>query len=258
MEPHEIDRRTFVGMLGAGALIFGLGDLARADEPAEDAAWRAALERMGARGAHGVVIVVPEGAEARARLGEQLQARIPLVRLHHQAAPPLACWLIESVWVCASAARAQAQPGETLVLVDPQGRRVAGAQVDLSGDEAFLRGVEALLAPGLDARAEAQMTPEVAAALKQAEADPWALAHHLDRAASVVLRASRAVKDEQRANALRALFQDAYWSALTAPTGLPFGVRWEVKIDEPEPCPPCGMASPSIEARRFLGFFPPS
>ena len=103
-----------------------------------------ALEAMQTHQSYGVAIVVPEGEGARAQLAEQLGALIPGTDLHGVLPEAAMPWL-EAVWVCAPAALVEAQEGETLVLLDPEGGRVAGACVDLSDPAAFLTGARALL-----------------------------------------------------------------------------------------------------------------
>lgn len=261
-----MDRREFLSTTGAaaGAFVLGLPELARAEEAAwEEKAWQAALAAMKARKAHGVAIVLPEDARGRNRLASLLERRIPLPQPHAAEAPRLAPLLLECVWVLAAPGRAQAQPGETLVLLDPAGKRVAGAKVPFDDPAAFEKGVEALcLGEGrLEARGQAATTPEVTEALARMDQGqgPAAVEELRPRAEEVMSALVRAWYSDKSSAEVKtwvgSLLHGAYWQRIRQLTGLPFGIKWKLEETIPEPCPPCGMAAPSIDARKFLEFW---
>lgn len=264
----RLPRRDLLTLAAAGALVLGLDRLALADDDGwEQPAWDAALRSMQATKRHGVIVIVPPDAAGRRKVAEALARRIPIVQGFGGGLDPLGPWFVECVWVCASAQRAQAQPGETLVLVDPKGKRVAGAAVSLDDAGAFARGVEALLTGEgrLDGRAKAASAevkrrvadlqtakdhdePEAAANARQ-----WLFAH-IEEAASALVQAWRAAGPEAKRQ-LESLLQHGCAARAGASEGLPFGIRWKVARTEPEPCPPCGMARPTVDGRTFLEFW---
>lgn len=270
-DDDRIPRRDLLTLAaaGAGALVLGLDRLALADDGWEQGAWDAALRAMRAGGQHGVAVVLPAGAEARAALAARLAELIPLVKEDDEAPlPPAGAWFVECVWLLAAPARVEARPGETLVLLAPDGKRVAGAAVPLDDPAAFARGVEALVAGEgrLAARAGAA-TDEVKKAIeaylsfgeggdvqRSNDARVWLL-DHLDRAGSAVVHRLRTTKDDADRDALAQLLQWGLLRRARQETGLPFGIKWKVLRTDPEPCPPCGMARPTVDGRKFLEFW---
>lgn len=270
----SLDRRLFLRAACGGGLILGLGGLAalgwaEGEERPEDVAraWADALKRMKALQQGGVAVVVPKDAAARAALGRQLQALIPLMSLH-EGAPPMARALLSQVWVCASAEQVEAKPGETLVLLDPAGKRVAGVKLDLGGEAAaVLKGIRALsegegrlaaqVARIRADKALAQILDDLASTKPKQRQSAYAqLDAHVDALAPALfaLLESTSLSDEVRANLSRVLAR-AYFDRIQAAEGLPYGARFKVEVDTPEPCPPCGMAAPSVSGRTFLDFF---
>ena len=76
-----------------------------------------------------------------------------------------------------------------------------------------------------------------------------------DDVASAVIAARLGTKDPEVRQAIGRMLNELYWHRLQASTGFPYGAEARPEVDEPDPCPPCGMAMPSIRARTFLGFF---
>lgn len=267
--PHESgrnERREFLRTLCGAGLIFGLGQLGlpgrSLGQEGQPSPMKQALARMKGKRLDGLVIVVPEGAAAQAALGKQLEKLIPLAQAH-QRVPAGGELLLEAVWVCASAEEAGAKPGETVVLLDPAGKRVAGAKLDLGGKEALrkLRGL--IEGEGrLEKRAKrARENPKIAAALdgirdpKQAGPHYGTLQANFAEAAPAIVGQLRAEQDQQILGILKSVLGQAYWQLLNSAKGFPFGVSWKLNVHEPEPCPPCGMAMPSLSGRTFLRFY---
>lgn len=260
-------RRGFLAMssLAGAGLVFNVGWLnpARGDDATGGAdTLKAARRHMKANGRPGIAIVVPDDPAARATLGEQLAQVFPLTQ-PHGGLPAGAEVLLEAVWVCASAKDVDAQTGETLVLLTPEGKRSAGAQADFAQAASVHAAAEKLLAAGRSARAKREAEPQqIADALKQV-ADPdtyWdgvqALQPQFATVASAVIHARLSTKDPETRQAFGRMLNQIYWDRLNGQgEGFPWGAKVQVHVDEPEPCPPCGMAMPSIRAREFLGFF---
>lgn len=264
MNERSIDRREFLHIAGAGALVLGFPSLARGEDGWEAGAWAKALEAMKSRKAHGVAIVVPPDAAGRKRLADQLAQRLPVVQPERgdQELAPLVPWFLECVWVLASPERAQAKEGETLVLLDAEGKRVAGAKVPLGDQAAFEKGVaELLTAEGrLQKRAAAVTTPELTAALErmrdgQGPAVVQELSPRVDELISALVKAWRDAGDDDVKTWVGSMLRSAWWRRQKQETGLPFGIKWTIETTEPEPCPPCGMAMPSFDGRKFLEFW---
>lgn len=275
---NGLDRRSVLlrgalGLTGVGSLVFGWTLLRRRGPhgkrlPDEQIGLRAALRAMKERQQDGIAIVVPErGADL---LAEQLDRLIPLsypgAGVRGPAADPeqaaVGNVLLEAVWVCVPASRADARPGETAVLLDPEGRRVAGGVVDFSGPLPFVSTARALLDTG--GRRAARVK-----AMKSAGAEGL-----LARMASGEDRgASRAELQAHFAEWLPALLDDLatagetdaareirwrlatlYMERVQSGVGLPYGLAWETLVHVPPDCPPCGMARPYVEGRRFIDF----
>lgn len=284
LDRHLHDRRRLLklGAALSGGLIFGLGGLSLAqDDPkaqarAEEAAWKAALAAMKRSAANGVAIVVPavDDVAGRAVLAEALKDLIPLVKepggFSQRDLAPMCSYLLEAVWVCASAQRAQAQPGETLVLLDPRGKRVAGAKVDLLRPKDVEAALEKLLRGGdrLEKRAKRARQHEATAKLVEellgeAQQPRWNAYQKLInddavflRVAPALLQALESASGEQL-KTLREVFGSRFWRQQQRARGFPYGIEWKIESFEPEPCPPCGMARPTMSGRTFLRFFAP-
>lgn len=262
----RLSRRDLLTLAAAGALVLGLDQLTLAEDGWELGAWSAALATMRIQKRHGVVVVLPPDAAGRKRIAEQLGERIPIAD-ERRPLDPVAPWFLDLVWVLAAGERVQAQPGETLVLVDPQGKRVAGAAVPLGDARGFAEGLEALLAGEgrLDARADAA-SPEVKKHVANVQRD-WPdgdgtgvesrlwFQEHLDQVGSAVLRAWRTTPAGSGKDRLGELLREACAARCGSDTGLPFGVKWKLERTIPEPCPPCGMARATLDGRKFLEFW---
>jgi len=259
-------RRGFlaVSSLAGAGLIFNVGWLnpARGDDSVSSAQTLTAARRhMKTNGRPGIAIVVPDDPAARAALAKQLTQVFPLTQ-PHGSLPAGADVLLEAVWVCVSAKDVDAQTGETLVLLTPEGKRSAGAQADFAQAASVHAAAEKLLAAGRSARTKREAEPqEIADALKKVQ-DPntyWegvqALQPHFAAVASAVIHARLTTKDPEVRQAFGRMLNDVYWNRLNGQEGFPWGAQVRTEVNEPDPCPPCGMAMPSIRAREFLGFF---
>lgn len=280
---HDRRRLLKLGAAVTGGLIFGFGGLSLAQEDpkalaaAEEAAWKAASAAMKRSAANGVAVIVPgaDDVAGRAVLAEALKDLIPLVEspgaFSQRDLAPMCSYLLEAVWVCASAQRAQAKPGETLVLLDPQGKRIAGAKVDLLKPKEVEAALEKLLRGGerLKERAKRARQDEATAALvksllgkeQQPRRDAYQKLISDDeaflRAAPALLEAMESASGKQL-DLLREVFGSRYWNQQQRTRGFPYGVEWKIEATEPEPCPPCGMARPTMSGRTFLRFFAPA
>ena len=279
---HDRRRLLKLGAALSGGLIFGFGGLTlgqddpKAQARAEEAAWKAALAALKRSAANGVAVIVSaaDDVAGRAVLAEALEDLIPLIQspggFSQRDLAPMCSYLLEAVWVCASAQRAQAKPGETLVLLDPQGKRIAGAKVALDEPKEVEAALEKLLRGGerLKQRAKRARQDKATAALVKRllgkEQQPRWDAHQklvsddeaFLRAAPALLEAMESASGEQL-NTLREVFGSRFWQQQQRTRGFPYGVEWKIDANEPEPCPPCGMARPTMSGRTFLRFFAP-
>jgi hypothetical protein len=261
---HNFDRREFLKVAGAG-LILGAGGLAAwADDRALSKAWKSALAEMKQQRAHGVAIVLPTDPKARAVLAKQLAKIVPIMK-GHGSAPEQAIYLLQAVWVVVEAKTVGAKPGETLVLLDSRGKRLEGAKVDLGQSKTFLTGARLLLhgkeGKRLRQRADLAMAdPEIKAAIKGALAPKLVYDHYhvlrrrfVAAAPAIALELAAAKNPEVRAWHQR-LLGELYWARQRQQSSFPFGVEWKITMFEPEPCPPCGMARPSLSGKAFVRF----
>mgnify|MGYP003673308483 CR=1 FL=1 len=266
------ERREFLRAICGAGLILGLGQLGfpsrsagqEAPGPEEVDPVKQAKARMKASRLDGLVIVVPEGAAAQAALGKQLQGLIPIVQAHRPV-PLGGELLLQVVWVCAPAEEAQAKAGETVVLLDPQGQRIAGLKLDLSAKPAAaLKKLQALIEGEgrLEQRAKrARENPKIAAALDGMR-DPKRAGNHYStlhtnfaEAAPAIVAQIRAEQDQEVLGNLKSILGQGYWQLLNSAQTFPYGVTWKLNVEEAEPCPPCGMAAPSLSGRTFLRFY---
>jgi hypothetical protein len=267
-EESGIERREFLRVLAGAGLILGLGGLSLPNSTSAQEAGpkplEQALERMKAKRLEGLVIVVPRGTQEQAALGKRLQALIPIVQAHRPV-PLGGQLLLQVVWVCASAEEAQAKPGETVVLLDSSGKRQAGLKLDLSAKPAQTLAKLQKLIEGegrLEKRAKrSRENPKIAAALdglrdpKQAGSHYSTLHTHFAEAAPAIVAQIRAEQDQELLGNLKSILGQGYWRLLNSAKSFPYGVTWKLNVIEPEPCPPCGMAAPSLSGRTFLRFY---
>lgn len=273
----EVTRREVLGRalaagLGSG-LIFGLPSLLRAGDndrgrrapDPKDKGWPDALAYMKQHGLDGLAIVVPEDAAAQAALGERLSALLPLVNGHGKLGA-MALAQLEVVWGCAKAKAVGAKPGETVVLLDPKGKRIAGAKIDFAGEQKKVEAALLELIAGSKGERQAARVKRVLADPKLKEAydaytgDPkkndafMVLYNAVDRAAPLFVAGARNLDAKVKARFLSVL-NERYFQRQQRKSGFPHGVEWKLEVDQPEPCPPCGMARPTVAGREFLRFF---
>ncbi|MBL4848579.1 MAG: hypothetical protein JKY65_23910 [Planctomycetes bacterium] len=262
------DRREFLRIACGAGLILGLGQLGFGQDPQGKkgpSPFKQALARMRANRLDGLVIVIPEGAAAQAALGKHVQALVPLVRAHASIPEPAGRLLLQVVWVCASAEEVGAKPGETVVLIDATGKRVVGAKLKLGAKPKEVYGKLRTLIEGegrFEARAKrSRQDPKIAAALADLR-DPAKrgnsyslLQANIAAAAPAIFAQLDAEQDIEVKRYLRSVLGQAYWRLINQTKAFPYGVSWKLNVNQPEPCPPCGMASPSISGRAFLRFF---
>lgn len=264
----EPNRRDFLRAACGAGLILGLGNLGLpgvgSAQDAKQSPFEQALARMKSERLDGLVIVVPKGAAAQEALGKQLQALIPVIQAH-QAVPLGGRLLLQVVWVCASAEEAQAKPGETFVLLDPSGKRSAGAKLPLGAKrevllkhlKAFIEGEGRLAKRAKRAREDTKIAAALAGIRdpKQAPQHYTTLHTRFASAAPAIFEQLDQEQDEQIKRNLRNTLSNAYWQELNKKQGFPYGVSWKLNVLEADPCPPCGMAAPSLSGRTFLRFY---
>lgn len=252
-------RREFLGALAAATAIYGLerfalgGDEATAPKAeAPPQWWKDALAEMKATKSPGVAIVLPDAKDARAALLAELQT------LLREPSPDAQVHLVEAVYVVVDAARADAKKDETLVLLDSDGKRVAGSTSKLSAAK-FAEIVRPLLRDDdrLAKRAKAARTPEVEKLIASLGGDD---AEKIDaavgRLAEIFAAAAPAVIESYESLPLGDVKTRLTWvigRAFARRRGdegtdierpLPFGAKWKVgaiPMPEVDPCPPCGM-----------------
>ncbi len=253
-----------------GILILGMPTLLRseevpgrpskADEKEKLAAWhREALALMKAKGLCGVAIVVPPDAPHRKQLAGFLETLVT------RGGPQVQEALLEAVYVCLPAELIQPGKGETAILLDPEGKRVAGGAVGFSSEEGSVNGMDTLLhgEGRLEAQVRAIQDPKIAVAserlgdnrLEDREEAQAYLESHLDQAMPALVKARRESKDPE----IQARIEQIVLAGFLAKAGherqtwLPFGVRWQEE-ELGDPCPACGMGKVSPRSRRFLSF----
>jgi hypothetical protein len=168
--------------------------------------------------------------------------------------------LVEPVLLAADAAAIGARPDENLVLIGADGRRIAGARIDLRDDGSFVRGAEALLQAARKPlpRARQERLQEALALATSAEAGQRALAVQKlaadpGDAVPALQRALATAKESERAPLAEVATQVAQGLAgVDRAALLPFGADWLDDASTIDPCPPCGMAMVSASARRML------
>jgi hypothetical protein len=171
---------------------------------------------------------------------------------------------LAAVWLCAKASAVRAAEGETLVLLDVDGERLAGSKVDLADEKAVVEAVRSMLSgPGrLAARAKRATTADVASALDdlvhaeedRREAARRALVARFPAVAPAVVHARWTSESAERSAALAAVVGAAFVAAAGKEKValLPFGAT--VAPVAYDPCPPCGMAMVPDASRKLLRF----
>ncbi|MCE9634460.1 MAG: hypothetical protein K8T90_02040 [Planctomycetes bacterium] len=278
--PTPANRDVVVRVSAATALAAGLvlgfsllaspvpdarADDAAAGETAEQvpACLTQALAEMKRTGAPGIAIVVPAERKDRSALRDSVAALLAEPCYEVQEL------LVEAVWVCAPAKQVGAKPGETAVLLDAEGRRVAGAVIDFSSQVKFVEGIGPLLhgEKRLEERAKAVRTKEVKADLekllgKDDDARSAAAARLTEAFPTVraaVIQARIDATDDDAAKRLRQIVSLAWYRVTVAAadrpmSALPFGASWSYAPREAraDPCPPCGMARVTETTRVVL------
>lgn len=287
-----MNRRTFLSIVAGTPLVFGLRELL-AQEAAPDYL-DAALKRMKETRRFGVVIVIPPGKDAQARLGNALTARLP--QTYETSYHNLEIF-VANVFICLGEARArklidgkpEGDPaiadGIALILLDPEGRKVTSDQIapGVFEDPAKFREFFQRFAGGDDGSRLRNHAKEIEKTLPE----------DILKAVEVISRPPRRAESEEALNELRkatgllksrvdsiapwlahlsllkenekSFLQDRlrtiFWDSYFKPTMgvpkacLPYGVTYEAQ-PHTDPCPPCGrMSIPEGQALKFLSFF---
>ena len=269
----DIERRRLLQGLAAATLCFGLDGLAHGSEaePTDAPPWlKEALAEMSATGSPGIGIVLPKGRTERGALRDTLQQVLDRV-----SSPPksfLGCdgleWLVEAVFVVAPGGRFGALRGETLVLLEPDGRRAGGSTVALDA-ESLSREVRALLRQGgrLERRAQAARTTVVQRALDDLQssdrdvaraAHRWLVDHFAETGPAVIAAAARDSPsigvERVLCTVLSARVHSGTVDSAVPERPLPYGMTW-LPDARPDPCPGCGMATRprEMDLLQFLG-----
>ena len=271
----KVSRRRFLGGVVAASVVYGFSSLsfARDDDTSgtsTERPWlRDALAEMKATGSPGIAIVMPKTREGQDRL--RVVLRNHLVGAAAAGKPQFefdarAAWLAEAVFMIADGTDVGALPGETIVLLEPDGRRAAGSAMPLTAD-GLPTGARELLRRGgrLRRRADAARTSPVQLMLAAMIADDvaarvepaaWLRAHFAKVGPAVI-----AARDEAGSQAWK--FNWILSSVLVERIGpgrgpassrpLPYGTRW-IEGEGPDPCPPCGMMVGPPRSRDLLEF----
>ncbi len=167
--------------------------------------------------------------------------------------------LLEAVFVCAPAHLLGAEKAETVVILDPDGRRTGGAILDISDEHQVIRKLQHLLHGNrkLHKRAKAARTRQIAAALedlndKNAKARARLL-QDIHAAIPVLVEARHHHRDGAVRRAVGEVIQEAHGRARKQGYRglLPFGtVLHQRRLYDP--CPPCGMAVVPAGSRKML------
>lgn len=266
-----VRRRELLGVLAAAVLVHGLHPIALGGDDAKEKKddgpppwFTDALAEMKATRSPGVAIVLPAEKDARATLLAELQQLLREPSFDAQA------HLVEAVYVVVAGVHAGAREGETLVLLDADGKRVAGSTTTLTARD-FAKTVRPLLRDDgrLATRAKAARTPDVeklldAIAGKDVEKANDAVARlHANFAAAgpAVLAAYEATKDGEANGRLAGVIAAAFArrrgdAGAEYERPLPFGTKWKAgEVHKEDPCPPCGrmMITPrSFDTLEYL------
>ena len=263
-------RRHFLmwSTAAGGTWLIGARMLA-AEGAGDDSVLPAALERMRAQKAFGIALVVPDQKPQRKRLGKQLEELVQAFELRlgnegpwdYRSASELAVRMQECVWFCVSPGEIEAEKGESLVLVDGTGKRLAGLDFrGLHEPEEILVALRELMDG--DGRSEQRdrlhdvgalekrLRGEEGARLQEVIAEEWTKS---PAAMAAVYRNTSefAVRESIGGFALSVL---RFSGELAEERPLVAGVQWD-RGQTYDPCPGCGlMSSPGVE-RKFASFF---
>jgi len=266
----QVRRREFLGALAAAVLVHGLDRIALGGEEAKAAdaeappAWfKDALAEMKATKSPGVAIVLPADKDARAALLAELQALLQNPSFNAQV------HLVEAIYVVVAGLHAGAKEGETLVLLDADGKRVAASTTKVTAAD-FAKTVRPLLRDGdrLATRAKAARTPEFEKALAallgkdlaKSGAAAESLASDFVAMGPAVLAAHEAEKEEEAKQRLAYVISRAFArrrgdAGAESERPLPFGTKWKVApLPLEDPCPPCGRMMIAPRSRDTLEY----
>lgn len=274
-----MDRRVFLSIVAGSPLIFGLKELLGQDPAPSDKVvpewFNGALKRMKETNRFGLVIVLPEGAEERKRLGNALIAR-------YQDPPALdyeAFWVV--VVICLTRDQAARCLGElraddNRVLLDPSGKKVQSDRTVIETLEdrrrfdvslrQFVYGKEGQRLKDLASEIEKGMNPEHRKAVDavadrgMGDGEAWTTAL---RAADAVMpwiihEIHRKTPEVVRTVPFLQLLVGAWFieqSNRDPDPCLPFGVKTEL-LPFNDPCPSCGLVQFGYaRTRRFVSFY---
>lgn len=261
MSDEHLSRRGFLGAAAAAAVVFGFPLDAWSDDKKTTKAWKEALETAKARKQPIVALVVPEGAAEARALGAALEKVVPETYRSDRDAARL---FLEAVWVCVPGSLVEAKAGETAVLCDESGKRLAGGTVDLESAAKLVKSALKLLDTDGRRAARVKAAREAGAtalleALVAADKDP-----NLPPTAQDRLRekfdewACALLDDAEKKSAspwVERTARGRYDSLVEAGAkALPYGVQWEMVEGKVDPCPPCGRAQARTTARKFIEF----
>jgi hypothetical protein len=263
----EIDRRGFLKTLAGVPLVLGLPSLLRGQDKVDGPAWFGkALERMKKENKPGVVIAIPEDRPERFNLG------IALARLIEQGDEGVHEILCEAVFVCASAKLVRdAREGETVIVIDVDGRRVEGAKLDLKD---FTKILQPLLHGEKNERlreragAIRKKTDEkVLAALKRIDSDSGderdeataLLEKNAEGIVALLVFERLTAEEPERRARLRTVIKHHFETFDTKKPGpqLPYGTELRERTgcgDDSDTPVKCGMGSVPENGRKFLRF----
>lgn len=177
-----LTRRDLLKLGVHATVVYGLAELGHADEPPRPDTHAQALARMRDTRSWGVGIAIPGDAAGRAGLARALDGLVPQNTTCASGMSDAQRAFYLAVFSCADRSALPIEGAETAVLMDEDGRRMAGAVVDLSSADGFARGIEALLAGDgrLEARARkilggsrAALVRDVVAAVDTSQPDRW-------------------------------------------------------------------------------------
>ena len=266
----HVRRREFLGVLAAAALIHGLDRIALGgDDPKEKADdappqwWKDALAEMKSTKSPGVAIVLPAAKEASAALLGELQT------LLREASFDAQVHLVEAVYVVVAGVHAEAKEGETLVLLESDGKRAAASTTKVTAAD-FAKAVRPLLRNGdrLATRAKAARTPEFEKLLDEFQGKDqdkaWLAAGRIvtefATTGAALLAAYEAETGADAKSRLGLLIHRAFarrrgdeGTEIERP--LPFGTKWNVApLPTEDPCPTCGMMRIQPRSRDTLEY----
>lgn len=272
-----IDRRTFLTQIAAAPFVFGLQDLFGQDSG--PSFFRDALKKMKETGRPGLVLIGPEDATGRIRMGEALLARLDG---ENSDATELFCCTIV---ICLRLEQARAtvlgkDEKANRVLLDADGKRLAADTIEaalLEDPAEFTKSFRAFVFGEKDARlrarAEAMTIPDdTANAIRDLESEDFDM-----REAASELLTKRAgpiaeflvwtrltTEGEERRLRIRQILRRHLLSLDVATPGprLPYGsARHEyvggcgsAETEEDGMAVECGMAKTPRASRRFLRF----